>query len=349
MSEHERDGRALLRQWSLIKALAARRYGLTVKEMAQETQVTVRTIRRDLQLFLELGFPLHETVGDYGRKQWRLDPAWTEIQQHFTFDEALALLMARRLLDPLAGSPLGQAAQNAFQKIRASLTENVVRYLDRIASRFYVTQVGVSNYAEKSDCIDQILLGIEDSCAVFLTYQSLNATEPVTYDIYPYGIAYHRGSLYVVGYSCAHEALRHWKVDRILEAQVTLFPFHRPPDFDLQSHLAGSFGIFHGDGNVQVRVRFLPAVARYVAESTWHPSQRLTAEPDGSLVGEFALNSVEEIQSWVRGFGPLAEVLAPAELRESLRQEFLRAAELYGAPPASTPNAAATRRVRVSR
>lgn len=61
-----------------------------------------------------------------------------------------------------------------------------------------------------------IVLGVEDSKATFVTYRSARSTEPVTYDIHPYGLVEHRGTLYVVGYSCHHEEIRTWKVDRML-------------------------------------------------------------------------------------------------------------------------------------
>ena len=66
------DKTSLRRQWSLLKSLSARHYGLTVREMAGEMGVSEKTIRRDLDVFREVGFPLEETVGDFGGKSWRI-------------------------------------------------------------------------------------------------------------------------------------------------------------------------------------------------------------------------------------------------------------------------------------
>ena len=96
------------------------------------------------------------------------------------------------------------------------------------------------------------------------------------------------------------------------------FRFTRPDDFDLHEHLAKSFGVFHGDGNVHVRIRFAPTVARYVQESNWHPSQEITPQEDGSLLAEFDLDGTEEIKRWVLSFGRYAEVLEPEVLREGI-------------------------------
>ena len=62
-----------------------------------------------------------------------------------------------------------------------------LRYIDRFAAIFHHTTVGAGDYAQKAELVDRLAQAIEDRRAVFLTYQSLRSTEPVTYDAYPYG------------------------------------------------------------------------------------------------------------------------------------------------------------------
>lgn len=112
----------LLREWQLLKMLSARRQGMSVKEMAEEAAVSQKTIRRDLELFQQVGFPIEETVIDHGRKLWQVGDNWRQPQMNFTFDEAIAFFLARRFLEPLAGTPFWRAAQNGFRKIRSSLS-----------------------------------------------------------------------------------------------------------------------------------------------------------------------------------------------------------------------------------
>ncbi len=314
----------LVRQWILLRMLSARHFGASVKEMAQEMGVSEKTIRRDLETFQVSGFPLEEVVCERGLKKWRIDPVKTQPGLTFAFDEAISLYLSRRLMEPLAGTPFWDAAQRAFKKIRASLGPEAIKYIERFAGMFHQTMVGTSDYTKKAEIIDELMQGIEDRKAVFITYQSLQATEAVTYDVYPLGLVYHRGSLYLVGWAPEHEEIRHWKVNRIEDAEVTAFPFQRPEGFDLREHLARSFGVYQGDGEceVHVKVRFAPAVSRYVAESQWHPSQRLRKEKDGSLVAEFELGVTDEIKRWILSFGRHAEVLEPEELREELAEEL---------------------------
>ena len=331
---------SLLRQWLLLKTLSARRHGATLRELAAEMQVCEKTIHRDLETFLAAGFPLVETVVEFGRKQWHLDTDKVQPGMAFTFDEALAFYLGRHLLEPLAGTPIWEAAQRGLKKVRASLSESALSYIEKFADIFRQTSFGRHDYSKKAEVIDRLMVGIEDCRAVFITYQSLRATEPVTYDIYPYGLAYHRGSLYLIGHNPQREQVCHWKVDRIEKADVEKFRFQRPEDFDLRRHLAGSFGIYHGDGvaEIRIRVRFSSAVARYVQESHWHASQRLTKERDGSLLAEFCLDNTEEIKRWIMSFGQQAVVIEPESLRKEILAEIQPLVAAYGGRKTRPPS-----------
>jgi proteasome accessory factor B len=312
----------LVRQWILLRLLSSRRFGLTVREAAEELGTHQKTIRRDLSCFQAAGFPLEEIAQGHGRKAWRLSASPREAELSFAYDEALALYLGRRFLEPLAGTPFWAASQAAMRKIRAVLGDGAAEYAEGFSRFFHHTQTGAGDYSKKADVIDALMVGIEDRKAVFITYRSLQATEPTTYDCYPYGLIYHRGSLYLVGHAPDRNEVRHWKVDRIEQAEVTKFPFSRPGGFDLQSHLRGAFGVFHGDGDIFVKIRFAPTVARYVQESRWHESQQLARQKDGSLLAGFRLSSTEEIKHWVLSFGRHAEVLEPRELREEIVEEL---------------------------
>lgn len=318
MSDHPQ----LIRQWMLIRLLSSRHYGVSVRDMADELSVSDKTVRRDLQTIQEVGFPLEERVVEHGRKVWQIVPDNCRVSIDFNFDEALALYLGRRFLEPLATTPFGMASKQAFDKLRTMLGKRANDYLRRFEPLFLQTNVGVSDYSQKGDVIDAIMTAIEDRRALSITYQSLQATEPVTYRMHPYGLVYHHGALYLVGASPARKEICHWKVNRIENAEATRASFVRPADFDLQTHFAGSFGVFHSDGDVRVVVRFSAEVARYVKESKWHASQTLTPQNDGALLAEFHLSATEEIKRWILSFGRHARVLEPPELIEDLAAEL---------------------------
>ena len=319
----------LTRQWILLSTLSARRYGATVKELAEELEVGLKTIRRDLTALQAAGLPLEEKVLVRGLKRWRIDPERWQPSLGFAFDEAIALYIARRLLEPLAGTPFWSAAQSALKKTRATLSAAALEYIDRFGETFHRTRFGESDYAGKAAIVEQLNLGIDDHCEVFLTYQSLHSTEPTTYPVHPYGLTFHRGSLYLVGFAPDHSQIRHWKLDRMEKAEVTQVRFNRPADFELETHFRNSFGVYEGGGDDCVKVWFSTEVARYVGESVWHPSQELRPQKDGSLIAKFHLDGTREIKAWILSFGRHAEVLEPEELRVEMGEEAEEMAKRY--------------------
>jgi predicted DNA-binding transcriptional regulator YafY len=130
-----------------------------VKELAEELEVADKTVRRDLESFQRVGFPLHETVGPRGLKTWHLDAATSQPDLSFAYDEAIALYLGRRLMEPLAGTPFWDASQRAFRKIRASLDHGALDYIHRFAAVFHQTMVGTSDYSRKAELIDRLMVG----------------------------------------------------------------------------------------------------------------------------------------------------------------------------------------------
>jgi proteasome accessory factor B len=331
------DNPALLRQWLILNQLSARRNGATVRELADEHGASIKTIRRDIDALRRVGFQLEERVIEQGCKVWKLGGNHSAALG-FNLTEAMALYLGRRFLEPLAGTHFWEGAQSAFRKIQATLGEQALGYLEKLAGIFYQTTFG-SDYRRKGDIIDALVQAIEDRRLTELHYQSQRATEPVEYEIHPYAIAYHAGALYLVAWSADHREIRHFKIDRIEDAHPTQIQFPRPPDFDVTEHFAGSLGVFHGShqNRVTVRVRFSKAVSRYVQEHRRHKSQRVVPQKDGSVAAEFQLTDLEELKHWLLSFGATAKVLEPPELVADLRHEIEAMMQLYRPSPDCVP------------
>ncbi len=329
------DEPTVIRQWRMLRMLGVRRHGIVVSDMAREFGVAARTIRRDLEKLQTLGFPICETTGERGSKVWRLAHHAVVPPLAFTFDEAIVLHLARPFLEPLCGTQLWESAHSALRKIKSTLSKQSLQYLEQFPRVFHCTTHGYSNYADKAEIIDTLTIASEDRKAVLLTYQSQHATEPATRDVYPYGLTRHKGSLYLVAFAVEREQIRHYKVNRIEAADMTPFVFQRPDDFDIAEFLADSFGIFGGSDDITVVVKFLPSAARHVLESSWHASEALTRQRDGSVLARFRLSTTVEIKGWILSFGASAVVLEPAALRAEIAAELDQMAKFYASPSAA--------------
>jgi len=325
MSESPR----LVRQWKLLRLLEASHTGFTIQELVDETEMSDKTIRRDLKV-LQTAFPIDELTGERGRKQFRMQPLSDQIG--FTVTDLLSIHMSRQFLEPLAGSPFFEGHCNVQRKVKGALGEQAVRFIEKVSDKLKATAVGASDYRKRGDIIDRLMIAIEDRKIALIVYQSMQATEPVEQEIYPLGMVYHRGSLYLIAWSSRRKEVRTYKVDRIDDVDLQNFQYQVPEGFSLQDWLEKSFGVFRSGSELlqTIRVHFTRDVARYVRESNWHPSQKLEPQNDGSVIAEFQLPDTAEIKRWIMSFGRAAKVLAPDDLTAEIRDDLMQLNATYG-------------------
>jgi proteasome accessory factor B len=63
----------------------------------------------------------------------------------------------------------------------------------------------------------------------------------------------------------------------------------------------------------------------------------LLRQPDGSVIAQFELSSFEEVAAWILSWGPHAQVLQPAELRQRVVSALRGALAQYEPPPQPAP------------
>ncbi|GAB5439880.1 MAG: YafY family protein [Fuerstiella sp.] len=258
----------LVRQWKLLQQLEASRLGCTLAELAEKTEVSEETIRRDLKV-LQATFRIEEATSN-GVRRWRMPPL--RDQMAFQLTELMSLHVSQQCLEPLAGTPFWQGTRSVFKKVKGSLGESAVRYLRTLQASLMSTRVGASDYEHRGEMIDQLMIAIEDRLVALIVYQSMQATEPVEQEVYPLGLVHHRGSLYLIARSSRREEVRNFKVDRIDHVDVQQWKYAVPAEFDLADWLSKCFGVWRtGRDNLQtIRVHFAGEAARYIQESTWH-------------------------------------------------------------------------------
>src|ERR687897_2067118 len=122
----------VIRQWTILKALEASRRA-TIDDLAKQTGVTTRTIRRDLEALQEAGFPLFDETHD-GKKYWTLEQkAFRRLDDTgFTLAELSALYFSRTLVECLSGTPFERDVTSAFDKLSGALTPGMREFLDRM-------------------------------------------------------------------------------------------------------------------------------------------------------------------------------------------------------------------------
>jgi predicted DNA-binding transcriptional regulator YafY len=133
----------------------------------------------------------------------------------------------------------------------------------------------------------------------------------------------------LVAHDRTRNALRNFLLARIQSAEPTGARFDPPSSFDAKQYFGGSLGRFAGETEYDVRVRLDATAAPYVRERPWHASQIVTECSGGEIEVTLRLNNLIDIERRILACGAHAEVLAPVELRERLRQAAIAMAARY--------------------
>lgn len=320
-------GDQLSRQWKLFQRLARSKFGIGLDELVEDLECTKRTVYRDIEALNLAGFPVTSEKRD-GRVFYRLIDSFRLGDVPFTADEILALAFGEDLLRTLEGTVFHDSIHSALAKIRASLSPQLAEYLARLGQSFRVLPGPHKSYARFRDTIRGLNDAVLARHTVRMRYRTGGTGAAGTRELDPYRVWYRSGGLYVVGLDHRSEEIRTFAVDRIGSLSVTGRRFEPQADFDFDAYIGSSFGVVH-EPATHVQIRFDKAWAPYVAERTWHPSQRLKPLPAGRLELSMEVGGSSELRSWVLSFGAGAEVLEPKALRDDVLRELERARECY--------------------
>jgi proteasome accessory factor B len=124
--------------------------------------------------------------------------------------------------------------------------------------------------------------------------------------------------------------MRTFKIERIRDVRVTPRSFEPPEEASLERDLRRGWDIIADQPPVEILLKFSANVADRVAETVWHPLQRLEKADDGTLLWRSTVSGIIEIRLWILSWGDDVEVLQPSDLRSQVREIHERALANYG-------------------
>jgi len=160
---------------------------------------------------------------------------------------------------------------------------------------------------------------------VAITYRGGSKEAATDRTVQPYALVIASGSWYVLGHCESSVGIRSFRLDRIERIEERAESYEIPATFSVDEHLSDRKVLRAGQPR-WMRVRYSPRIARWIAER-----EGRELEPDGSLTMDHPLADIQWGVRHVLQYGPDAEVLEPADVRDELTR---RLAGLVGRTPA---------------
>lgn len=293
---------------------------MTARELAEELEVSIRTVYRDVEALSTAGVPVYADRGPDGGYQL-LDGYRTRLTG-LTTDEAQSLFLTG-LPGPAAELGLGTVSAVAELKLMAALPPELRNRAGRIRERFHLDAPGWFRDPEPAPHLSALADAVWNQRRVRVLYRRWAQPRDVTRTLDPLGVVLKAGSWYLVARS--DEETRTYRVSRVLELEPLAETFTRPPDFDLTAFWASwserfENGVYTGKALIRLSPEawqrlphlLLPATARAAEENASPP------DPDGWVRTVIPIESLRHAHVEMLKFGADAEVLEPPELRERI-------------------------------
>ncbi len=222
-----------------VLALLQSHRRMTGADMARRLEVNIRTLRRYITMLQDLGIPI---IAERGRNgSYELTSGYQLPPMMFTNDEALALSIGLLTARQLGLAETVQAIESARAKLEQVMP---VELKQRV--RALTETVTLDLNAMPVESPGKVLLTMSSAaqlhCRVHMRYRSRQDDETER-DFDPYGLAYRQGRWYVVGYCQLRRGLRSFRLDRIVQVELTDVSFDRPNGFDALRHIIQSLAM----------------------------------------------------------------------------------------------------------
>jgi predicted DNA-binding transcriptional regulator YafY len=301
----------------------------SAETLAEELEVSVRTVYRDIDQLSAAGVPVYAETGRNGG--FALLDGWKTRLNGLTAPEARALFFSG-LPGPAGELGLGEEAAQAELKLLAALPADWQAEARRMSSRFHLDPRGWFQPGHKPEFLKLVAEAVWSETRIAIRYESWKDVKDRV--IEPLGLVLKGGVWYVVAQREGNA--RTYRLSQIQALGPTGETFTRPKDFDLPRYWAESIKQFERDiyvGTAHVRAT-APGVRKLkdLSDTVKHAIEALTLAPDAAGWCEFDV-PIEEIGWASHEFSKIGndvEVLGPPELRTRVVGNIERMARLYG-------------------
>lgn len=283
------------RLFEIVYLLLERR-SVTARELAERFEVSPRTIYRDVDALAQAGIPVYADRGQGGG---------IRLMEQFVLNKSLLSVKERREL---------LASVQGMQAVREEEAQPLLEKLSSLfgAEREDWIEVDFSPWTSSGELGKYFQLlkeAILNRQVVCFSYSAANGST-VERTAEPHRLFFRGYDWYLLAWCRIRSDFRYFKLTR-MRGLATL-----PEHFEKRNIPERESAYEQPDSQIELTVRASPRMAYRVYDE--FPPDFWEKEENGSFLIRFAMPQNEWLYSYLLGYGPELEVIAPPQVREEL-------------------------------
>jgi predicted DNA-binding transcriptional regulator YafY len=311
-----------------ILMLLQTRGRMTAEALAEEFEVSIRTIYRDIDQLSAAEVPVYADRGPNGGFEL-LDGYRTKLTG-LSPSEAATLFLAG-LPGPAAELGLADILTTAQLKLTAALPEGARATAKRVSARFHLDPVGWFRSGGDAHFLPTLADAVWNETCVNIRYKRY--TGIVSRKAQPLGLVLKGGVWYIVALVSGEP--RTYRVSNVIEVSETEEKFERPKDFDLvrfwsNASRAYEVGLYRGKATLRLSplgMIKLDALGSAVSQAAAETAS--TPDANGWVRVVIPVERLDQAAADIIRLGVDAEALEPEELRERIAKMAEEVLQIY--------------------
>lgn len=271
------------------------------KDLAQEFNVSIRTIQKDLKDKLMPNFPIYM----HKRGEYRLSEGASITKSYLTNDEMIILSLSLSKFKDISD----------FDKTTDNLLKKLLK--PNLNNPYYMKNEDV----EDLDIDSNIIQTIEDA----IEYSNILEVKTITSIkiVEAYKMANYGGLWYLFARDTKDNKIKTFMISKIKSVNLTSKK-HSFPKHSIDQILHKSHSPYYQDGNsYDVKVKVYKEIAHFFEQKDFLQSQEIEQIlEDGSLIINFEISHDEDIDNIIKSWLPHIEILEPIRFRDKLKNEL---------------------------
>lgn len=290
----------------LILMLQESNRRLTVDELAEEFDVSRRTIFRDFNVLSEINVPVTwDRYEGYGVIDgYKIPPLM------FTSKELATIMVGLNFVKSQVDNSLVQDARGVELKIKNTIPEELRNFMESLDDRTIVDPF-LHFGTEKKEGGNWYLISsaISQKKKISFSYVAKSDGKQSDREIDPYLLVFYRDHWNVIGFSHKRDAIRNFVLDRMSKVKISDQNYDRRDEMDIEGLIFNS-----NESGSKIEVDVCLSVDRVFRANL--PTKIIKKEPlsNKKIKVLFNFKNLDYINEWLLQFGEKVNIVSPEEL-----------------------------------